>query len=249
MLFFRSSFSVFSLSRSAHGEDGRWAWAVGGARRRQRAGTGSAVPVEYLDDVELHGHGSVHAMIMMPMYSCPVPVEYLDDVKNYSCVSPAPKLTPAPVMPEMMPSERRETKGMTPKMVPQAAWAQKEKRTMQTTEEGRVEARPSKRQNGRRRYGGSRCSMGDGLQNRVPAAVGDEATDGAVRQDGELRRPPADHDAAPRHARLQRGQPFLHLRRGHLRHLHHPDERLAGVLQAMADLEQVLGDLLDHVVE
>ena len=71
--------------------------------------------------------GRVQAMIMIPMYSSPVPVEYLEEVKKSSCVSPAPKLPPAPVMPEMMPRERRDTNGVTPKMAPQAACTQKEK--------------------------------------------------------------------------------------------------------------------------
>ena len=85
-------------------------------------------------------------MIMIPMYSSPVPVEYLDEVKKSSCVSPAPKLPPAPVMPEMMPRERRDTNGVTPKMAPQAACTQKEKSTMAVMEAGSVLARPSQRQ-------------------------------------------------------------------------------------------------------
>lgn len=67
-------------------------------------------------------------------------------MKKRSWVRPEPKLPPAPVMPEMMPRERREMKGMTPKMAPQAAWAQMEKRTMATMETGRELARPSQRQ-------------------------------------------------------------------------------------------------------
>lgn len=54
--------------------------------------------------------GNVHATIMIPIRLSPVAVEYLELVKNSSCVSPDPKLPPAPVRPEMTPRDLREMK-------------------------------------------------------------------------------------------------------------------------------------------
>nr|GLL33927.1 hypothetical protein DVH24_005862 [Ipomoea trifida] len=51
----------------------------------------------------------------------PDAVENFEVEKNISCVNPDPKLPPAPVSPEMMPNDRREMKGMMPKVAPQAA--------------------------------------------------------------------------------------------------------------------------------
>nr|GMD28440.1 DNA-(apurinic or apyrimidinic site) lyase [Ipomoea batatas] len=65
--------------------------------------------------------GRVQAMIIIPMYERPDAVENFEVEKNISCVNPDPKLPPAPVSPEMMPNDRREMKGMMPKVAPQAA--------------------------------------------------------------------------------------------------------------------------------
>lgn len=80
------------------------------------------------------------------MKEIPAAVEYLELVKNNNWVKPEPKLPPAPVRPEMTPSERREMKGMIPKVAPQAACVVMEKRIMQRTEIGRDEARPRQMQ-------------------------------------------------------------------------------------------------------
>lgn len=74
-------------------------------------------------------------------------MEYLELVKNRNCVNPDPKLPPAPVRPEMIPRERREMKGMMPKVAPQAAWAPIEKRIMNRTEIEREFALPRQMQN------------------------------------------------------------------------------------------------------
>nr|GLL33926.1 hypothetical protein DVH24_005862 [Ipomoea trifida] len=50
------------------------------------------------------------------MYDSPDAVENFEVEKNISCVNPDPKLPPAPVSPEMMPNDRREMKGMMPKV-------------------------------------------------------------------------------------------------------------------------------------
>lgn len=88
--------------------------------------------------------GNVHATIMIPIRLSPVAVEYLELVKNSSCVSPDPKLPPAPVRPEMTPRDLRE---MKPKVAPQAACAPTEKSIMDVMESGRVVARPRQMQN------------------------------------------------------------------------------------------------------
>lgn len=65
--------------------------------------------------------GSVHATIMIPINEIPVAVEYFELVKNSHWVNPDPKFPPAPVRPDIMPSERREKNGMIPKVAPHAA--------------------------------------------------------------------------------------------------------------------------------
>lgn len=55
-------------------------------------------------------------------------------------------MPPAPVRPEMTPRDRREMKGMMPKVAPQAACAPMEKRIMEVTESGSVLARPKQMQ-------------------------------------------------------------------------------------------------------
>lgn len=86
--------------------------------------------------------GKVQQTIIIPIKEIPVAVECLELVKNNNWVKPEPKLPPAPVRPEMTPSERREMKGMIPNVAPQAACVVIEKRIMERIEKGRVEARP-----------------------------------------------------------------------------------------------------------
>ena len=85
----------------------------------------------------------VQATIITPISDSPVAVEKFEVEKNTNWVNPDPKLPPAPVMPEMTPRERREMKGMMPKVAPQAAWAPREKRIIEKTAIGRELARPS----------------------------------------------------------------------------------------------------------
>ncbi|KVI00127.1 hypothetical protein Ccrd_021576 [Cynara cardunculus var. scolymus] len=66
--------------------------------------------------------------------------------KNINWVSPDPKFPPAPVIPEMMPSDRREMKGMMPNVAPHAACAPMEKRIIKVMAKGSEFTRPSKRQ-------------------------------------------------------------------------------------------------------
>lgn len=56
-------------------------------------------------------------------------------------------MPPAPVRPEITPSDRREMKGIIPKVAPQAACAPIEKRIMEKMERDRVLAFPSQMQN------------------------------------------------------------------------------------------------------
>ncbi|KAF4348223.1 hypothetical protein G4B88_024829 [Cannabis sativa] len=51
----------------------------------------------------------------------PVAVENREVEKNTSWVNPEPKFPPAPVNPDMIPKDLRETKGMMPNVAPQAA--------------------------------------------------------------------------------------------------------------------------------
>jgi hypothetical protein len=58
---------------------------------------------------------------MTPIQDRPAAVDKLELEKNTSCVNPDPKFPPAPVRPDMIPNDRREIKGMIPKVAPQAA--------------------------------------------------------------------------------------------------------------------------------
>lgn len=86
--------------------------------------------------------GIVQHTIITPIQDNPVAVENAEVEKNTSWVNPDPKFPPAPVRPDMMPRERREMKGMTPKVAPHAAWAPIEKRIMARTARGSELARP-----------------------------------------------------------------------------------------------------------
>jgi len=57
-----------------------------------------------------------------------------------------PTLPPAPVQPEITPSERREMKGIMPNVAPAAASTKMEKKIMTAMEEPNVETRPRIRQ-------------------------------------------------------------------------------------------------------
>lgn len=86
--------------------------------------------------------GSVQATIIIPIKDKPVAVEYFELVKKNNSVNPEPKLPPAPVRPEITPSDRLEMKGMMPKVAPHAAWAPMENRIIDVMESGSVLARP-----------------------------------------------------------------------------------------------------------
>lgn len=87
--------------------------------------------------------GRVQQTIITPMRESPVAVEKLELVKKINWVSPDPKFPPAPVRPEMIPSDLLEMNGMIPNVAPQAAWAPMEKRIIARTATGREPARPS----------------------------------------------------------------------------------------------------------
>ncbi|KAH1115388.1 hypothetical protein J1N35_008766 [Gossypium stocksii] len=87
--------------------------------------------------------GMVQMTAVAPINERPVAVENLELEKNTSCVKPEPKFPPAPVRPDMSPSDRRETNGTTPKVAPHAAWVPSEKRIIAKMAMGSESARPS----------------------------------------------------------------------------------------------------------
>lgn len=68
-------------------------------------------------------------------------------LKKTNWVNPDPKFPPAPVRPDMIPSERRDIKGMMPKVAPHADCAPMEKRIIAVIARGRELARPNHMQN------------------------------------------------------------------------------------------------------
>lgn len=91
--------------------------------------------------------GTVHATIIIPISVSPVAVLYLELVKNNNWVNPEPKLPPAPIIPEMIPSDLRDINGMIPKVAPHAACAPIENKIIERTERSRVLALPRHMQN------------------------------------------------------------------------------------------------------
>lgn len=69
----------------------------------------------------INATGIVHATAITPIQVRPDAVENLVLEKKTNWVNPPPKFPPAPVSPEIMPKERRETNGMIPYAAPHAA--------------------------------------------------------------------------------------------------------------------------------
>uniref|UniRef100_A0A803PTW8 Uncharacterized protein n=1 Tax=Cannabis sativa TaxID=3483 RepID=A0A803PTW8_CANSA len=70
---------------------------------------------------------------MTPIRDSPVAVENREVEKNTSWVNPEPKFPPAPVNPDMIPKDLRETKGMMPNVAHKSLESQMEKRIMKKT--------------------------------------------------------------------------------------------------------------------